>query len=477
MDLEVGAPIGTKYRIVRKLGEGGMGLVFEARHEALGTHVAIKVLRDEVMKDKESVARFGREARAAAVLRSSNAARILDVGEMEGGRPFIVMELLEGNDLELELERRGPLPVMEVVGYVTQACDAIAEAHSLGIVHRDLKPANIFLVSMGQVRVAKVLDFGISRYDGTGESRVTQTQSAFGTPLYMSPEALKSAKLTDARSDVWAFGVILYELLTGLPPFIADTPTGVAVAVTVETPIPIREGRPDVPDDLVAIIAKALDKNPNGRFANASELRDALQAFLGGDSTSTVRIEPLERSSVEGARAQSQRQLATTQTGEPITSVARPESASGRIAIVAAVALVACAAVVSGVLLLKSTSADADPSAMPVVEAAAAPVPLEPEASVRPTEVEVQPTESGLAVAPPTSASSLSSGAPEASASSSSTVAPSRSTAVPSVANARSSPTAAGRATSVPAAGPAAGPTGGPPAPTVKQIGGSPSRL
>jgi serine/threonine protein kinase len=263
VQLEPGAVIGGKYRVERVLGEGGMGIVFEARHDALGTTVAVKVLRDEILKDKEAVARFAREARAAAALRSPHAARVLDVGEVAGA-PFMVMELLVGNDLGVELERRGPLPVAEALQYVVQACEAIAEAHSLGIVHRDLKPANLFLTGTAPRRLVKVLDFGISRFDVGGEARVTQTQSAFGTPLYMSPEAVRSAKHTDARSDVWSFGVILYELLTGLPPFIADTPTGVAVAVTVDTPKPLRAARPDVSEAIDAVISARSRRTPPG---------------------------------------------------------------------------------------------------------------------------------------------------------------------------------------------------------------------
>ncbi len=278
--IEPGATIANKYRVTRILGEGGMGLVYEAKHEALGTAVAIKVLRDEVMKDQEAVARFAREARAAAVLRGPHAARILDVGEAEGGQPFMVMELLDGNDLGDELERRGPLPVLEAIDYVAQACDAIAEAHDLGIVHRDLKPANLFLIRIAGRRMVKVLDFGISRYDGAGEQRVTQTQSAFGTPLYMSPEALRSAKHTDARSDVWAFGVILYELLTGMPPFLGDTATAVAVSVTVDKPKALAGVRPDIPPELDAIIARAMDKDPSRRFQHARELGEALHALM-----------------------------------------------------------------------------------------------------------------------------------------------------------------------------------------------------
>ncbi len=381
MQLEPGAVIGGKYRVERVLGEGGMGIVFEARHDALGTTVAVKVLRDEILKDKEAVARFAREARAAAALRSPHAARVLDVGEVAGA-PFMVMELLVGNDLGVELERRGPLPVAEALQYVVQACEAIAEAHSLGIVHRDLKPANLFLTGTAPRRLVKVLDFGISRFDVGGEARVTQTQSAFGTPLYMSPEAVRSAKHTDARSDVWSFGVILYELLTGLPPFIADTPTGVAVAVTVDTPKPLRAARPDVSEAIDAVISRALEKDAARRYQNAAELRDALLAATG-ERTSVPPPADFDRSSLPaGARAVSQRMLATTPAVDAITAPARTDPKLKLIAI-AGVAVVT-AAVTVGVAMVVLSSRGSGPAT-----STAAPIATEPHAeSTSPVVVE-----------------------------------------------------------------------------------------
>jgi len=355
--LEPGAPLCGRYTITRLLGEGGMGLVYAAHDQQLDLDVAIKVLRDEVMEDREAVTRFAREARTAATLKGPHVARILNVGEAEGGRPFMVMELLEGNDLGAEIERRTCLPVYEAVDYVSQACEAIAEAHGRGIVHRDLKPANLFLVRVGSRRVVKVLDFGISRFDGT-EVRVTQTQTAFGTPLYMSPEAMRSAKHSDARSDVWSFGVILYELVTGRPPFIGDTPTAVAISVTVDTPKLASSLRPDLPRELEEVILRALDKDASRRFQTAGELGAALQQFLELPRNAIAPRDPQEFGlrSTSPAVASSQKLGPTTQTGEPLSG-AVPQESRGRVGLVASVAVGALAVTLSVVALINSRRA------------------------------------------------------------------------------------------------------------------------
>ena len=199
----MGSKIGGRYELVRELGSGGMGVVWLARHAELGTNVAIKVLRSEVLSDREAVTRFDREARAAASLRGPHVARILDVGRTENAIPYMVMEYLDGCDLGAEIANSGPLPIADAVEYVLQACEAMIEAHEGGIIHRDLKPENLFLSRNGQARTVKILDFGISRVSHPGEMRVTQTQSSFGTPLYMSPEQVRSCLLytSDAADE------------------------------------------------------------------------------------------------------------------------------------------------------------------------------------------------------------------------------------------------------------------------------------
>lgn len=274
-----GEKLAGKYSILRVIGEGGMGLVYEGRHDRLGQRVAIKVLRESERQNNEIVARFEREARLAAKLKSVNVARVTDVDVLPDGTPFMVMEYLEGVDLDFELTQRGRLPLTEAVGYVLQACSAVAEAHSLGIVHRDLKPHNLFLTDDGERRVVKLLDFGISKITQDEPDSVTLTRSSLGTPLYMSPEQIRSARSADQRSDLWSLGVILYELTTGRPPFDGDGPAAVIASITADKPTPPIELRPDMSRALSDAILRALEKDPTQRYPTVAAFAEALQSF------------------------------------------------------------------------------------------------------------------------------------------------------------------------------------------------------
>jgi serine/threonine-protein kinase len=280
-----GSRIADKYTIVRTLGEGGMGVVFEARHDRLGQHVALKMLGARATREGESgehfaraVARFEREARAAAGLRSRHVVRVLDVDDTSAGLPFMVMELLVGRNLQRELEARGPLPVDEAVRFVRQACAAMAEAHDQGIIHRDLKPSNLFVCIEDGLPVLKVLDFGISKVATDGDVSLTATEGTVGTLLYMSPEQLRSARNVDTRTDVWSLGIILYELLVGRAPWVGS-PTAVVAAITSDVPRPLRELRPDVPPALAAAVHRAIEKDLSARFPNVRAFAAALSPF------------------------------------------------------------------------------------------------------------------------------------------------------------------------------------------------------
>jgi serine/threonine-protein kinase len=277
-----------KYRIERTLGEGGMGVVYEATHLRLKQRVAIKMLLPELLSSADVVSRFEREARAAGQLRSPNTARVLDVESTPDGIPFMVLELLDGHDLSTELERRGPLPIGEAVDYVLQACNAMREAHGLGIVHRDLKPSNLFLARAGNEVTVKVLDFGISKVESDKEARVTATQTTVGTPLYMSPEQIRSAKHVDARTDVWALGIILYELLAGRTPF-EGSAAAAAVAICVDPVPPLRAIRPDVPPELEALVLRALEKAIDKRIPSVEALAAALAPYAATPALASGR--------------------------------------------------------------------------------------------------------------------------------------------------------------------------------------------
>ncbi len=272
-----------KYRVERVLGMGGMGVVFAAQHVALGELVAIKLLLPEAVQSGEAVDRFLREARAAARLRSEHITRIMDVGTLEDGSPYIVMEYLEGTDLSALLEvRPGGLPLGEAVTYVLQACEALAEAHSLGIIHRDLKPANLFLAKRAdRGTIVKVLDFGISKIMRGEEMNATRTSTVIGSPLYMSPEQMRASREVNVPSDIWALGIILFELLAGKMPFEADSLPQLCAKILDEPPIPLRQLRPDLPPGIEAVVMRCLQKKAALRYPHIAALAEALAPFGG----------------------------------------------------------------------------------------------------------------------------------------------------------------------------------------------------
>jgi len=277
--LTPGQVIARKYRVERTLARGGMGVVVLATHLQLGETVAIKVLLPEVASNPDTVARFLREAKAAARIKNEHVVRVFDVGTMEAGQVYIVMEYLEGVDLDNTIRNRGELPLEEAVDYVLQACEGVAEAHRIGVVHRDLKPANLFLVqrSDGSYCV-KLLDFGISKQAPTGgaDVSVTRTSMMMGSPLYMSPEQLRSTRSVDARTDIWSLGVVLYEALTGKSPFIGETFAAVCARVLAEAPDPLR---PDVPAEVAQVIERCLSKQPDARYPDIGAFAQALRPF------------------------------------------------------------------------------------------------------------------------------------------------------------------------------------------------------
>jgi serine/threonine-protein kinase len=281
-----GDVIAGKYRIERLLGVGGMGVVVAARHEQLDQLVAIKFVRDDSLNNDEAVERFLREARSAARLRSDHVARVLDVGRLETGAPYMVMEFLDGHDLSQALTRDGPMAVDVAVGLMMQACEAVAEAHAAGIIHRDLKPENLFLTrTVGGTPKLKVLDFGVSksaRITDDPNAKLTRTRATLGSPLYMAPEQMRSARDVDARSDVWALGVVLFELLTGRSPFEAETLPELCLKVVNEPPLSLAALRPMIPPSLVEVVERCLQKDRNKRFANAAELSMALAPYSAG---------------------------------------------------------------------------------------------------------------------------------------------------------------------------------------------------
>jgi len=282
--LAEGTTISGKYRIERVIGEGAMGVVLSARHLELDEQVAIKFIRPEMHALPDVLSRFAREAKASAHLKSEHVAKVLDVGVATPIGPYIVMEYLDGQNLASVLQTGGPLPVRRAAEYVMQVCEALALAHASSITHRDVKPENLFLTRRGDMEIIKVLDFGISktplvaRFLG-GEVKVAETGCLMGTPLYMSPEQIRATHEVDQRTDIWSLGVVLFELLTGRPVFAGETVTQVCALVLESTPPPLLALCPRAPAELGRVIERCLEKDPQRRFQNASELANALMPF------------------------------------------------------------------------------------------------------------------------------------------------------------------------------------------------------
>jgi serine/threonine-protein kinase len=291
--VRVGEVLAGRFRIERVLGEGGMGIVLLAHHLHLDQPVAIKLLSARMDWSEDTLTRFMREARAASKIKSEQVVRVFDVATLEDGSPYIVMEYLEGLDLQRELEARGAMTIENAVDCILQACVALAEAHKLGIVHRDLKPGNLFLTHRADgSRLVKVLDFGISkvtsRDEPQEESRITRYSSQLGSPMYMSPEQMRVARDASERTDVWALGIILYQLLTGGFPFPADTVAHICAKVLDEPPEPLVGKAPGLGPEIQAVVFRCLEKEPEKRFGSVGELAEALRPFAGQSSIAYI---------------------------------------------------------------------------------------------------------------------------------------------------------------------------------------------
>jgi serine/threonine protein kinase len=275
---EPGDLIAGKYLLVRVIGQGGMAVVYEATHPRLHQRLAIKVLRPDVQDLEDVMARFEREARATSRLRSAHTARVVDVDALPNGLPYIVMEFLDGEDLDAALQATGALPIERAVDVVLQVAEAMEEAHGFGIIHRDLKPANIFVCKADPRPVIKVLDYGVSKSEDDAGARITQADAYFGTPCYASPEQLRSAGEADARSDVWSLGIVLFELVTGRTPFVGSTTSVIAKVMADPIPSPA-DLKPGVPADLARIVLRALERDPAKRFQSMRDFASALEPF------------------------------------------------------------------------------------------------------------------------------------------------------------------------------------------------------
>lgn len=278
MDLAVGQVYGEKYKIVRLLGQGSMGAVYEGENIRIHRKVAIKTLHHGMAEKGDTLQRFEREAQAAGRIGSKHICEVLDMGDLPDGSRFMVMEHLEGITLQQHIRARGRLKPIEASPILQQLLEGLGAAHAAGIIHRDLKPANVFLVRHpGRPDFVKILDFGVSKFSVLAEEMsMTRTGAVLGTPYYMSPEQAKGSRGTDARSDLYAVGVILYECITGQVPFSAETFNELLFRIVLESPPPAESFVPDLPPEMAAIIRKSMAREPADRYQSADELKHAL---------------------------------------------------------------------------------------------------------------------------------------------------------------------------------------------------------
>ncbi|MCA9643059.1 MAG: serine/threonine protein kinase [Myxococcales bacterium] len=373
-----GEILAGKYRIERVLGRGGMGVVVQAHHTVLGERVAIKFLLADQVASNDAMVRFLREAKAAAKIKSQHIARVSDVGTLDDGAPYMVMEYLEGRDLSQVLEVERVVRTEDAVDFVIQACDAIAEAHSAGIIHRDINPPNLFLTRHHDGSpLIKVLDFGISKFNSADEpDGITRTAAIMGSALYMSPEQLQRTKNVDLRTDIYALGITLYELLSNRQPFTAETLPELAVAIVMGDPTPLAQLRPDLDPGLIAVIEKAFARDLNQRFQNVGDFVLALQPYA--PTRSANLIDRIARSA-GGAISSDQlfRSSYNSLPGIPpnpvggstdLSSVQNTQSTAGSAKWPYAVALLGVLALggtAAGVFAMQKNSAEASPAAAP----------------------------------------------------------------------------------------------------------------
>ncbi|MEZ4225577.1 MAG: serine/threonine-protein kinase [Polyangiaceae bacterium] len=333
-----GDVLAGKYQVEALVGAGGMGAVVTAVQRELGRRVAIKLMPPHAARSPLAVERFLREARAASAINSDHVVRVFDVGRRDDGTPFMVMEYLAGATLDRVVATRGPMPVAEAVDYVLQACTALAECHGLGIVHRDLKPENIMLVQRpGQSGFVKILDFGISKTEWMSQESsfnpgLTGTTDVFGTPTHMSPEQVRSSKAVDNRADIWALGVVMYEILTGAPPFMADTLPALSAMIVSDDPIHPCLRRPDLPSELAAVVLMCLAKSPGSRPQSVAQLAELLRPFCSAGSIAHVdRIRSISAADpFEASRPWPRAMLASRPTDSAWGTTRRRATSSGR---------------------------------------------------------------------------------------------------------------------------------------------------
>ncbi len=403
-DQRCGSVVADKYRIERLIGRGGMGAVYEATNVSIGKRVALKFLDRDAAKDADAVARFQREAEAAGVVESAHIVHIFDSGTSDDGRPFLVMELLSGEDLRAHLKREGRMPVADAIHVTGQVLRALARAHVAGIVHRDLKPDNVFLCRRDDdAMFVKIVDFGISkitRREITADT-LTHKGMVLGTAFYMSPEQAQAHRDVDGRSDLFSVGAILFEMLAGRPPHMGTVYEAVLIDICTQDAPDIRSLVPEVPEALAQVIARALRRERLARFQDANDFYDALAVASPGLLRTGGLGAPRARLS-SGADAAPSEPRVITAEGTAVRPSAPSDARAQTRRTLVAVVVAALAAFVLTALVMTRPSGHAEPEANAASARPAAALPTRsateppaPEASAAP------PADAGAAASKP----------------------------------------------------------------------------
>jgi len=410
MSLTPGQILDNKYRIVRLIGEGGMGSVHEGENTRIARRVAIKVLHSAATANEQVVQRFEREAQAAGRIGSDHILEVLDMGQLPDGDRYMVMEYLDGEPLSGRIEKLGRMTPGQIAPLMRQALKGLQAAHDAGIIHRDLKPDNIFILreKAGQPDFVKIIDFGISKFSAlASDMNMTRTGAVMGTPYYMSPEQAKGSSNVDPRSDVYAIGVIMYEAVTGRVPFDGNTFNELMFKIVLSDPPKLSEAVPDLDPEFAAIINKAMARELDDRYASAAQLRQTLDDYLGGARASQVQL-PAAVAPAVGTAPSNTAQSQTRATWANTNADVVPKRSG---------APLVAAAVVGGLLVLgggafaafklmgSSTDSGAAAALAPAASASAAP---EPVAKVAPAAAPVSvPAPAPAAIAEPAPSASV----------------------------------------------------------------------
>ncbi|WP_236514745.1 serine/threonine-protein kinase [Sandaracinus amylolyticus] len=408
--LGAGSVIAGKYRLESPIGKGGMGAVWRATHLTLGRAVAVKMVLGDA-PPPETLQRFLREARSLASVQHRNVVDVIDFGE-EHGRPFLVMECLEGESLAQRLERTPAPTLAEITEWIAGALGGLAAIHDAGLVHRDLKPANLFLARDADGVIPKVLDFGIARSSEAAGATITHSMQTLGTPHYMSPEQVRSAKSVDARSDLYAMGVILYQALTGRLPFDGPSATAVIAAIVTDDPERVATLRPDLPRGVPELVHRAMARDPSFRFPDARTMRQALTRAAQGADVDAV-------TAAEAASAPTMPAVSLGSMGGAAGIAPEPTKRTGRRGFFAVLGMLSTILVVAGVSTMTMSGGAPEAAvapAMPAPTATIAPAIAPPGAPQPPPAQAVVPSGTPRFVSSPSSLAALALGARDLSA-------------------------------------------------------------